>query len=109
MNLTRFSLPLAALTLLLPFSAVGAFGQARAVLTHEVPSPGAQSTGQLPADQIIALDVVLPVRDQASLDVLAKQIADPASPSYRHFLTVPEFTARFGPSQADYDAHWFNS
>ena len=33
-----------------------------------------------------------------------KELYDPASPSYRHFLTVPEFTARFGPSQADYDA-----
>ena len=29
---------------------------------------------------------------------------DPSSPSYRHFLTVSEFTARFGPSQEDYDA-----
>ena len=103
MKRTGFSFPLAALTLLLPFSAVSAFGQAQAVLTHEVPSTVAQSIGQLPADQIMTLNVVLPVRDQATLDALAKQIADPSSPSYGHFLTVPEFTARFGPSQADYD------
>jgi len=25
-------------------------------------------------------------------------------PSYRHFLTVPEFTARFGPAQEEYEA-----
>src|SRR3984885_11718049 len=52
----------------------------------------------------MTLDVVLPVRDQATLDALVKQIADPASPSYRHYLAVPEFTERFGPSQTDYDA-----
>ena len=33
-----------------------------------------------------------------------QELYDPSSPSYRHFLTVPEFTARFGPSQQDYDA-----
>ena len=86
------------------FSAVNAFGQAQAVLTRVVPTTGAQSIGQLPADLIMTLDVVLPVRDQASLDGLAKQVSDPASPSYRHYLTAPEFTARFGPSQSDYDA-----
>ena len=33
-----------------------------------------------------------------------QELYDPSSPSYRHFLTVQEFTARFGPSQEDYDA-----
>ena len=31
-------------------------------------------------------------------------VYDPASANYRHFLTPQEFTARFGPTQADYDA-----
>jgi subtilase family serine protease len=44
------------------------------------------------------------VRDQATLDALVKQIADPASPSYRQYVAVPEFTERFGPSQTDSDA-----
>jgi subtilase family serine protease len=101
-----FSLSLAALALLLPFPAVDAFGQAQSVLTRSVPNAGAQpqSIGQLAADQTMTLDVVLPVRDQASLDALVKQIGDPTSPSYRHYLTAPEFSARFAPSQADYDA-----
>jgi subtilase family serine protease len=38
--------------------------------------------------------------DQAGLNAFLKELYDPSSPSYRHFLTVPEFTARFGPSQA---------
>jgi kumamolisin len=52
----------------------------------------------------LQLDVVLPLRDQTGLDSFLKQLYDPASPNYRHFLTVPAFTARFGPTQKDYDA-----
>ncbi len=33
-----------------------------------------------------------------------QQIYDPQSPSYHQFLSVEEFTERFGPSQEDYDA-----
>jgi kumamolisin len=50
------------------------------------------------------LDIVLPLRNQADLNNLLQELYDPSSSSYRHFLTVPEFTARFGPSQEDYDA-----
>ena len=35
---------------------------------------------------------------------LLEQIYDPGSPMYHQFLSVEEFTERFGPSQADYDA-----
>ena len=64
----------------------------------------AKSIGKLPPDQIMSLDVVLKLRDQAGLDSFLKQLYDPSSPSYRHFLTVSEFTERFGPTQAEYDA-----
>jgi kumamolisin len=50
------------------------------------------------------LDLVLPLRNQPALDAFVKAVYDPSSPSYRHFLTPAEFTQRFGPSQADYDA-----
>jgi kumamolisin len=63
----------------------------------------AQHLGQLPPDQIMSLDIVLPLRNQAALDTLLSDLYDPSSASYRHFLTVAEFTARFGPSQKDYD------
>jgi subtilase family serine protease len=52
----------------------------------------------------LRLDIVLPLRDQAGLDSFLKEVYDPTSPNYRHFLTVPEFTERFGPTQQDYDA-----
>ncbi|HEY1741970.1 MAG TPA: S53 family serine peptidase [Granulicella sp.] len=64
----------------------------------------ARAIAQLPADQTMNLDIVLPLRNQAELESLLSDIYDPNSGLYRHFLTVPEFTARFGPSQADYDA-----
>jgi len=64
----------------------------------------AQPLGHLPATQVMQLDIVLPLSDQAGLDAFLSELYDPASPSYRRFLTVPEFTSKFGPSQANYDA-----
>jgi subtilase family serine protease len=60
--------------------------------------------GRLPAAQTMQLDVVLPLRDQAGLDAFLAQLQDPYSPGYRQYLTPAEFTARFGPTQKDYDA-----
>jgi kumamolisin len=77
-------------------------------LTHHVRdvvvNGQAKSTGQLPLNQTMSLDVVLPLNDQAGLDAFLASLYDPSSPAYQHFLTVSEFTERFGPSQADYDA-----
>src|SRR3984885_12303499 len=82
--------------------------RAQSVSTHHVREAtrtgAAQVIGRLPESQIFELDVVLPLRDQAGLEGFLKDAYDPASPSYRHFLSVAEFTERFGPSQADYDA-----
>jgi len=81
---------------------------AQSVSTHHVRpaiSAGeARIVGRLPADQILQLDVVLLLRDRPGLQAFAKAVSDPSSTSYRHFLSVAEFTERFGPSQADYDA-----
>ncbi|WP_216841133.1 protease pro-enzyme activation domain-containing protein [Acidobacterium sp. S8] len=60
--------------------------------------------GRLAPTQIMSLNIVLPLRDHAGLDLLLEDLYNPENPSYRHFLTVSEFTDRFGPSQADYDA-----
>ncbi|MGA2648100.1 MAG: protease pro-enzyme activation domain-containing protein [Candidatus Sulfotelmatobacter sp.] len=64
----------------------------------------AQSLGHLPATQAMRLVLVLPLRNQPALDDLLLKLYDPSNPSYRQFLTVEEFTARFGPTQQDYDA-----
>ncbi|HXY24424.1 MAG TPA: S53 family serine peptidase [Candidatus Acidoferrum sp.] len=69
-----------------------------------IPSGQARSVGQLPATQTLRLVLVLPLRNQAELDQFLNELYDPSSASYRKFLTVEEFTARFGPTQEDYDA-----
>ena len=77
------------------------------VYTHHVRdvvhSNVAQQISSLPATRLMQLDVVLPLRDQAGLDTFVAQVADPSSLNYQHYLTPQEFTARFGPTQNDYD------
>lgn len=63
----------------------------------------AQSISRLPATELLHFDVVLALRHQPELANFLRELYDPASPLYRHFLTPQEFTARFGPSQEDYD------
>ena len=83
-------------------------GRAQSLLTRHVrptvKSGEAWFLDRMPPAQRLRLDFVLPLRDQSGLEEFLRAVYDPASPSYRHFLTVPEFTARFGPSQEDYDA-----
>ena len=47
---------------------------------------------------------MLPLRNQAQLESLLQELYDPSSSSYRQFLTVAEFTERFGPTQQAYDS-----
>jgi subtilase family serine protease len=81
---------------------------AQSLMTHHVREATlngqARQVGRLPSTQSMRLDIVLPLRNQLDLESFLKELYDPSSPSYRHFLTVPEFTARFGPTQEDYDA-----
>jgi subtilase family serine protease len=62
------------------------------------------SVGRLPATQTLHFDVVLALRHQPELKNFLQELYDPSSPSYKHYVTVPEFTERFGPSQEDFDA-----
>lgn len=50
------------------------------------------------------VSLVLPLRNQAALTSLIKRVYDPSSPNYRHFLSVSDFTDRFGPAVEDYEA-----
>ncbi len=48
------------------------------------------------------LSVSLPLRDEAGLDAFLSDIYNPASPNFRRYLSVADFTARFGPTAVDY-------
>ncbi len=62
------------------------------------------ASGRLPATSQLWLALGLPLRNPAGMDNFLAQVYDPASPNYRHFLTPDELTARFGPTEADYEA-----
>jgi kumamolisin len=83
-------------------------GHAESLMTRHVREATvngqAPQVGRLPATQIMQLDIVLPLGDQAGLDAFLSELSNPTSPSFRQYLTPQEFTARFGPSQANYDA-----
>ncbi|HEX8711774.1 MAG TPA: S53 family serine peptidase [Terracidiphilus sp.] len=83
-------------------------GSAQTVLTHHtrdaVKDGSAKLVGHMPANQEMNLVIVLPLRNQDALEQSLHNLYDPASPSYRHFLTVDQFTQQFGPTQADYEA-----
>ncbi len=48
------------------------------------------------------LAIALPLRNQAELDALLKNIYNPASPSYHQYLTPAQFAEKFGPAKSDY-------
>jgi subtilase family serine protease len=98
---------LTALTILLAVSVVS-WGQSQSLLTRHtrdvVVSGEAQSFGRLSATKTLQLDVMLALPHQAELKNFIDALYEPTSPSFHHFLTVEEFTARFGPTQDQYDA-----
>ncbi len=91
---------------------ISSYAQSPALLTHHVrqvvANGQAQLVGQLPATQSMRLVVALPLRNQSELDSFLRNLYDPSSAAFHHFLTVEEFTAKFGPTQQDYSAvtHW---
>ncbi|MBV8136769.1 MAG: S8 family serine peptidase [Deltaproteobacteria bacterium] len=82
--------------------------RAQYVSTHHVRdavrSYQAAPVGRLPETKVMQLDIVLALRDPAGLKAFLEELYDSNSRIYHQFLTPKEFTERFGPSQADYDA-----
>jgi subtilase family serine protease len=50
------------------------------------------------------LVISLPLRNTAALDAFLADIYSPKSRNYRHYLSVAQFTERFGPTASDYNA-----
>src|SRR6185312_9275061 len=80
--------------------------QAGALMTRhmreEVRIGAAQPMAQMEARHVMRLNIVLPLNDPAALDSFLADIYNPASPNFHHFLTVSEFTEKFGPTQEDF-------
>lgn len=50
------------------------------------------------SNRTLQLSVGLATRNQDQLDAFLRDIYNPSSPNYRHFLTVDEFAQHFGPT-----------
>lgn len=95
----------AALALLAPAAHAA---EPRVALSDAVsPQPRLRSAhlmGRLDPASAVHAGLILPLRNQAQLAELLRRQYTPGDPLFHQFLTPPEFTAKFGPTQADYDA-----
>jgi subtilase family serine protease len=84
------------------------YAQEQPLLTRHLrqltPGEQAQYVRPLSPTKSMTLDIVLPLRNQADLSDLLRELYDPSSPLYRHFLSVEEFSSRYGPTQEHFDA-----
>jgi len=89
--------------LLLPF-ATGAQAAGRQVVHDHLPAAvrALKPVARYPGTNHLNLAIGLPLRNPEGLSNLLRQIYDPASPNYRHYLTPAQFTERFGPAKEDY-------
>src|ERR1035438_1286995 len=57
--------------------------------------------GRVASTRVFHLSFGLPLRNKQELQTLLQQLYDPQSPLYHHWLSVEDFTSRFGPSASD--------
>ena len=62
------------------------------------------SVGRVNATNELHLAIGLAVPNPEAMSNMVEQVADPASPNYRHYLTTAEFTEKFGPTESDVEA-----
>ena len=76
------------------------------VLRGHVPAAVARQhpVGRFPNTNRLNLAIGLPLRNQEALTNLLRQIYNPASTNYHHYLTPEQFTKMFGPTEKDYQA-----
>jgi hypothetical protein len=78
----------------------------RQVLRDHVPAvvAGLKAVGDVAGTNRLSLAIGLPLRNKEALTNLLRQIYDPASTNYHHFLTPEQFARMFGPTEKDYRA-----
>ncbi len=79
---------------------------ATALLTRQVPEDVANHVAARVATadphRELQIAIALPLRNRAELEQLVRDLYDPSSREYRRYLSVAQFTDRFGPTQVDY-------
>ena len=93
------------LVVALPFTIIAQQAQRQTLRGHvPVVVKSLPPLGRFPGTNRLNLAIGLPLRNQEALTNLLREIYDPASPNYRHYLTPEEFTKQFGPTKQDYQA-----
>ncbi len=69
-----------------------------------VTSGMAPMVGHVPGERRLSLAISLPPTNQSGLEDFLARLYDPQSPDFHKYLSVKEFTERFGPSPADFAA-----
>jgi len=64
----------------------------------------AQPAGLLAATNRLKLSLGLPLRNPEGVTNLLREIGNPGGPNFRRYITPEQFTEKFGPSAADYEA-----
>ncbi len=70
------------------------------VTPEATPTPytGYSFVSQAPSDMPVLVSLSIPLRNVGLLDALAKEISDPSSPLFRHFLTAQQIQDEFLPT-----------
>jgi len=63
-----------------------------------------RAIGGMAPQNRLNLAISLPLRNTNELAQLIRDLYDPASPRFHHYLTASEFAEQFGPTPADYQA-----
>jgi hypothetical protein len=94
----------AILSVLAGFGALAVHAENMRVLQGHLPAAGALAhpLGPLAGTNLLRLAISLPLHNAGTLTNLLQRLYDPASPDYHHYLTPAEFSARFGPTEQDY-------
>jgi len=93
-----------AIAFLLAFSFASVFPVRTAVASAPLPTtdalPGFKSAGDLPEGTPVLVNIAIPLRNTGLLTSLVKQVSDPSSPLFRHFLTQIQIQRLFEPTAA---------
>src|SRR5579859_5209722 len=78
----------------------------REILRDHVPAvvKRLQPTGRLESAERLDLAIGLPLRNREALTNLLREIYNPASANFHHYLTPEQFAEQFGPAEKDYRA-----
>jgi len=95
-------LPIFALAAPMADATVSPAAAGRVVLASEAAPAvaGATRTGALASGQKLGLEISLQPRNQAKLAAFIKDVSDPKSALYKHYLTVAQYAAEYAPTEA---------